>query len=151
MFKRQILGMYMSLVQICFETLNTKRGRSKVIQTVTGWLFSSKNCWQNDISLKKIMYAFFSSDTGVLKNVLICGEYLIVSLQRSPLLWKKVKTTLNIYMVLTPYCKILENCYFNYHLFELLMPLKADISDSGFQKYIWIKSYNQELEWVLLC
>jgi len=36
-------------------------------------------------------------------------------------------------MVLTPYWKISEKCYFNYHLFELLITLEADISDSGFQ------------------
>ena len=59
---------------------------------------------------------------------------------------KKVKTTLKIYMVLTPYCKISEKCYFNYHLSELLITLEADISDSGFQKYIRMKCYNQKLE-----
>ena len=49
-------------------------------------------------------------------------------------------------MVLTPHCKISEKCYFNYHLSELLITLEADISDSGFQKYIRMKCYNQKLE-----
>ena len=133
MFKSQILGMYISLVQMCFKKRNTKRRRSKVIQTVTGWLFSSKNFWQNDISLKNIMYAFFSKWHRCFETCFNFWWIFDLQLAAKPTAVKKVKTTLKIYMVLTPYCKISEKCYFNYHLFELLITLEADISDGGFQ------------------